>query len=233
MLRILMRYFPICLDLKDKSCLLVGAGQVGRRKLQRLLQAGPRSILVLDPALQPGMLPEAGPETELILENRPYQPQDLQGMFLVLACTTDPGLNKQISAQCRERNILCNSANQPEESGFIIPALHTAGDLQITVSTTGKSPALAASIKNRLAEEYGPEYGFWLQILGRIRLRVQEQGWPHRENAALFRSLLDPELLQALRNKDKGELQDILRRKLPTQLMPCLGEFTHGIFSDI
>ncbi|MGM0424719.1 MAG: precorrin-2 dehydrogenase/sirohydrochlorin ferrochelatase family protein [Thermodesulfobacteriota bacterium] len=224
-----MQYFPVFLDLRGKSCLVAGAGQVGRRKISRLLQAGPARITVLDPGLDPDLLPEPGQESKLILLQREFCPEDLQGVFLVFACTGDAGTNSYICGLCQERDILCNSANQAQESGFILPAMHSAGDLQIAVSTSGKSPALAAQIKKEVGRAYGWEYALWLRLLGRIRSRLLQVQGHCPDNREIFRSLLDQGILQALQNRDETSLQAILHSKLPRELRPWLGEFTDGL----
>jgi precorrin-2 dehydrogenase/sirohydrochlorin ferrochelatase len=224
-----MQYFPVFLDLQGKSCLVIGAGQVGRRKVGRLLQAEPARITVLDPALDAALFPKQEAKSELILLQRKFCPEDLQGVFLAFACTGDAGTNAYICGLCQERAILCNSVHQAQESGFILPALHSVGDLQIAVSTSGKSPALAAQIKQHLGREYGWEYAVWLRLLGRIRIRLLQLQDHCAENKDIFRSLLDQSLLNALRNRDQGSLQQILQGKLPQELRPWLGEFTDGL----
>ncbi len=217
------------MDLRGKSCLVAGAGQVGRRKVSRLLQAEPARITILDPALEAGQMPEPGQQSELILLQRKFYPEDLEGVFLVFACTGDVETNFRISELCREKGVLCNSANQAQESGFILPALHAAGDLQIAVSTSGKSPALAAKIKQELGREYGFEYALWLKLLGRIRSRLLQLESPSLENREIFRSLLEQRVLHALQKRDKNSLQEILSNKLPCELRPWVGEFTDGL----
>ncbi|MFP4629390.1 MAG: bifunctional precorrin-2 dehydrogenase/sirohydrochlorin ferrochelatase [Desulfohalobiaceae bacterium] len=225
-----MQYYPVFLDLRGKSCLVAGAGQVGRRKVSRLLQAEPARITVLDPVLDPGHMPDPGHRSELVLLHKEFDPGDLQGMFLVFACTGDPETNSRISELCQERGILCNSANQARESGFILPSLHTAGDLQIAVSTSGKSPALAAKIRDSLSREYGPEYAWWLELLGRIRDRLLQLQGSSQENRDIFRSLMDERILQALQDRDRQALLAIMQARLPRELRPWLGEFTDGLF---
>lgn len=203
---------------------------MGMRKINRLLQAAPSKIMVLDPMLKTENFPAPREQTELILLKRRFEPGDLKDIFLVMACTGDALCNANISALCREKGILCNSVNQPEKSGFILPALHTAGNLQIAVSTTGKSPALAAYIKDQLAREYGSEYELWLEILGRIRTRLLELERAPRENKQVLRSFLDQDILRSIRDKDRSGLEELLRSKLPTELQTRLQEFTNGLF---
>ncbi len=122
-----MRYYPIFVNLARKKCLVVGAGQVGRRKIATLASCGAAEILVLD-------LSPLGPESAAILEHpcvrferRAFAPADLDDRFLVIASTSDEDTNWRISRLCEQRGIPCNIVAQPEKCSFIVPALFTPG----------------------------------------------------------------------------------------------------------
>lgn len=104
---------------------MVGAGQVGRRKIASLADAGAERVLVVD-------VNPAGPELAELLSRpnlehacRPFRESDLDGVFLVIASTSDETLNWRISALCAERGVLCNIVDQPEKCSFIVPAVFT------------------------------------------------------------------------------------------------------------
>ena len=69
----------------------------------------------------------------------------------------------------RQRNLLCNIADQPALCNFILPAIVDRGDLVITVSTSGKSPAFAKTLRRRLEAQFGEEYAPFLALMGKIR----------------------------------------------------------------
>ena len=213
-----MHYFPVSIDLRNRKCLVAGAGEVGLRKIQRLIDAEPAEILVVEP------LPDQGLETmeettgNLRLARRPFRPEDLEDRFLVIASTGDPGVNREISRQCRKKNILCNIVDQPELCSFILPALFRRGDLSLAVSTDGASPALARRVRERLEDCFGPEYASLTRLLRRLRPMILELGLEGERNKAVFRSLCRDDVLQALQEEDRDLLRRLLQSRLPGQL---------------
>jgi len=118
-----MRYYPLYVNLRGKRCLVVGAGQVGRRKIATLAACGPDEVLVLDRDPPAAVVEELAARPEVVFERRGFAPADLDGRFLVIAATDDEALNWAISRECAARGILCNIVDQPEKCSFIVPAL--------------------------------------------------------------------------------------------------------------
>ncbi|MCF8107291.1 MAG: bifunctional precorrin-2 dehydrogenase/sirohydrochlorin ferrochelatase [Desulfohalobiaceae bacterium] len=224
-----MRYFPAFLDLTGKRCLVAGAGEVGRRKITRLLDCGPEEVLVVDPRPPKDMVRDLKDRSGLRFEHRFFQPGDIQGRFLVIASTGQPETNILISRLCRENSILCNIVDQPEYCSFIVPALLNRGDLNIAVSTGGSSPALAGKIKNRLSKCYGPEYETWLALLRKIRPLVLTLGLSQAENKKIFHSLTEDEILQRIQTRDRQDLLSSLRQRLPQAVHAQLGDVLHDL----
>jgi precorrin-2 dehydrogenase/sirohydrochlorin ferrochelatase len=227
-----MRYFPVFLDLRGKECLVAGAGEVGRRKIDRLRACGASRVLVVDPSPPADLGGDEEPDAVLAVAARQFEERDLQGKFLVIASTGDQTVNARISELCRERGILCNIVDQPEYCSFIVPAVVQRGDLGIAVSTSGASPALAARIKKRLDREFGEEYGLWLALLRRLRPVILELGLGARANRELFRSLTEEALLEAIAQGDSQRLLGLLRSRLPQELHPRLKDVVDGLFES-
>jgi siroheme synthase-like protein len=82
-------------------------------------------------------------------------------------------------------------------------------ELVVTVSTSGKAPALAARIRDYLGEILGEQYGQVLKRLGTTRERLKAQ-YPDfaRRREAWYR-LLDTEVMPQLR---RGELPSLEAR---------------------
>ncbi|PYV56224.1 MAG: siroheme synthase, partial [Acidobacteria bacterium] len=98
-----------------------------------------------------------------------FQRSDLENMFLVIAATSSRDVNRQVFEEAQSRNILCNAVDDPEYCDFYYPAVVRRGDLQIAISTAGHSPALAQRLRRQFENDFGSEYGDWLQHLGSIR----------------------------------------------------------------
>ena len=157
-----MRYYPINLDIKGRRCLVVGGGAVGTRKVHTLLQCG-ADVTVISPQAtnELSVLAEAG---DIAMQKREYSSTDLEGIFLVIGATDDETLNRQVSADAQSRNLLCNIADRPAVCNFILPSIVHRGDLVITVSTSGKSPALAKKLRKALERQFGIEYADLLNL---------------------------------------------------------------------
>jgi precorrin-2 dehydrogenase/sirohydrochlorin ferrochelatase len=218
-----MRYFPVSLDLRDRKCLVAGAGEVGLRKIRRLLEAAPRDILVVEPNPDAELVALSGNREALRIEERGFQPGDLDDRFLVIASTGDYGVNENISRLCRERNILCNIVDRPELCSFIVPALFRRGDLSFAVSTGGASPALARRAKKRLQDCFGPEYATLTRLLGGLRPMILELALDGETNKAIFHSLCEDEILESLQEGRREDLERMVRSRLPTQLHSEIG----------
>jgi precorrin-2 dehydrogenase/sirohydrochlorin ferrochelatase len=166
------------LKLTGRHCLVVGAGDVAEGKIAGLLDAQ-AAVRVVAPEATPQVQSWAA-AGQLEWLARPCEPTDLDGMFLVVAATSSPEFHEQIYAEAHHRGVLCNVVDVPELCDFYYPAVAHRGALQIAVSTSGQSPALAQRLRKELEEQFGPEYEAWLQQLG-------------EERAKLFAAAMDPE----------------------------------------
>lgn len=185
--------FPINVSLRGRLVLMVGAGRVGRRKLEKLLRAGAR-VRLAEPRPDQSVLnlAKAG---QLELEPD-YRPELLDGANLVFAATSDPALNRAVAEAARARGIWVNVADAPELSDFVLPAVVARGEFNIAVATGGGSPALAARVAARLREIFGPEYGLLAEIMAGLRPGILASGLPIEAREKLFRKMADSEELR-------------------------------------
>jgi siroheme synthase-like protein len=112
----------------------------------------------------------------ILVLQRVYDHGDLEGAFMVLAATSDSEINRKVAEEAREREILVNVVDDPEQSAFIAPSYLRRGALTIAVSTAGKSPALARKIRTRLEKVFGDEYASLALVIGEIRTELRKQG---------------------------------------------------------
>ncbi len=207
-----MRYFPAFLDLHEKRCIIVGAGQVAERKVRVLLRAG-ASVDVIGPKLSSGL---SLLKEKRKIRHRPrlYRSGDLGGAFFVIAATDNRAINERIAREAEKKNILVNVVDDPALCNFIVPSWVERGDLLIALSTSGKSPALARSLRQRLQREIGPEYAFLLKLLGEVRRKILPLGWGQKRNQAIFRWLVGQKFQTLIQEKNFDELDRRLRKKL-------------------
>jgi precorrin-2 dehydrogenase/sirohydrochlorin ferrochelatase len=162
--------FPIFLKLQGRPCLVVGAGKIAEPKITSLLQAG-GSVVVVAPLASPVIATLARQGT-LVLVEREFLPSDLDGKFLVIAATDRQPVNHAVAEAARAAAILCNSVDDPPDCDFFYPSVVRRGDLQIAISTAGKSPALAQRLRQEIDTLLPPDTGPWLDRLGETRLRI-------------------------------------------------------------
>jgi len=205
-----MRYYPIGLDISGRRCLVIGGGEVGERKAQRLLECGARVSVVgrdLTPAL--ARLRKKG-----AIDHIPgdYEQRLLKGAFLVIGATDDRTVNERIFRDARKRGVLTNIVDDPDRCDFILPALCRQGELVITVATGGKSPALAKRLRQDLEERYGPEYEVLLKIMGEIRGRIIDRGEGSDENRKIFEAIVDSDILDRIRKADWKKVTAMVKK---------------------
>lgn len=228
-----MRYYPLFLDLRGKRCLVVGAGRVGRRKIAGLLDCEPAEVLMLDPG-------EPAAEVRALLahpaaryERRAFAADDAAGRHLAFAATPARAVNAFVAACCRERGVLCNVADAPDESDFLVPARVDSGPLSLAVSTGGTSPALARALREDLEKWLGRHYFRLVYVLEKLRPAVLALRLGCDADAELFRALCAPSmrdrLTEALNDSDFGRAGALLREVLPPALHPILAELLHEL----
>ena len=190
-----LRLFPMFLKLGGRPCLVVGAGTVAESKIASLIEAHAR-VLVVAPDATPGVRSWAQ-ENRMEWQQRGFQPGDLDGMFMVVAATSSTELHKQIFQEARRRGVLCNIVDVPELCDFYYPAVVQRGALQIAVSTSGQSPALAQRLRIELEEQFGPEYEAWLAHLSEARDKLLTRELDPEERKRLLHSLASQEAFEA------------------------------------
>lgn len=165
-----MAYYPINLDIEGRRCLVVGGGKVAHRKASILLSFG-ASVVVASPEIN-SPLSELVHRGEIQHLSEEYNSSHLEGVFLVYGATGDEATNRRVAREAQERGILVNIVDAPELCTFIVPSVVRRGDLTISISTGGNSPALARSLREKLEEQYGSELQELTRFLGEIRRQV-------------------------------------------------------------
>jgi precorrin-2 dehydrogenase / sirohydrochlorin ferrochelatase len=165
------KLFPMFLKLSGRPCVVVGAGAIAESKIASLLEAEAKLTVVA---------PEVTEQVRAWAESkalkwraRVFAAEDLHGMFLVVAATSSAALHEQIFQEATRRAILCNIVDVPPLCDFYYPAVVQRGALQIAISTSGRSPALAQRLRKQLEEQFGPEYEAWIEELGKKRDGLQ------------------------------------------------------------
>jgi siroheme synthase-like protein len=141
-----LKHYPIFLDLRGRSVLVVGAGKVALRKTRTLVEAGARVTVV-------------APEWEAEFEDLPvrllrrhFRATDLAGAMLVFAATDDRLVNHRVGVAAKGKGVFANIADSADECDFVVPARLQRGPVQVAVSSGGENPRLSAEMRRKLEE---------------------------------------------------------------------------------
>jgi precorrin-2 dehydrogenase/sirohydrochlorin ferrochelatase len=183
------------LKLAGRQCLVVGAGKVGEPKVSGLLETGALiRVVALDasPAVR-----DWAREGKIELELRAFTPDDLDGAFLAVVATNSRSLNERVYHEAQRRRVLCNVVDVPDLCDFFYPSVVRRGDLQIAISTSGQSPALAQKIRQQLEKQFGPAYAAWVAELGETRKLILASDLDKDRKLDLLHSLASREAFEA------------------------------------
>lgn len=205
--------YPVVLRISGRLCVVVGGGEVARRKVSGLLAAGAR-VRVIAPHLHP----ELQENTAIESICRPFLPKDLAGAFLVFAATNDGPVNAEVAAAARQQGALVNIADDPEGSDLHLPAILQRGALTVAVSSGGGSPAFAAQLRDHLAAELGPEWQSFCAIASALRQKRLTGGGASAYNRAVISDLFAADLPRLLARQDEAAINCLLARVTGVEL---------------
>jgi len=166
-------FYPLFLDLRGRSVLVVGGGTIAGRKVEALLDAG-AAVTLVAPDVTSSLMHLADSNT-IQLRLRKFIEADLDGMVLVISATDDRAAQEQIAGAARARNILINTVDIPDLCDFIVPAIVRKGDLAVAISTSGKSPTLAAALRTKLESVITEDAARAVRVLGEVREEVHSR----------------------------------------------------------
>lgn len=192
-----MSYYPVNLQINNRSCIVVGGGSVAERKVIALLTAG-ACVTVLSPEVTQ-KLTELIQTKKIIHVARDYAEGDVAGFFIVICGTNNSGVNKLVAEEASKAGALVNVADAPQLGNFNVPSQIAHGDLLITISTGGKSPALARRLGAELAQRYGPEYGTYLDLVAEARTKMKKNMQSSQERESFWRQTIDSEVINLLK----------------------------------
>ena len=161
---------PLAFELRDRRVLVLGAGRIGASKTRLLLEAGAQVSVIAEHQL---VEPPAGVTS---FAKRRYQPGDLAGYMLVVSATGDPATNDLVVKEARSRGIWINVVDDPGRSDFFFTAVYRSGDVIVSVSTQGASPALAQEVRNQIRDTLPLGLGEVAQALRDERDRLHKLG---------------------------------------------------------
>lgn len=204
-------YLPIMLKLEQKKVVIVGGGNVAMQKVTALLDMQ-ALITVVSPVLHEKMIPFVQ-QAQIIWLEKSFEPNDIEGAFLIFAATNDVKVNEAVEAAKKEGQLL-NRADNQRVSDYITPASIRRGPLVLSVSTSGASPALARKIKEGLAEQFDEVYEEYVTFLQQARLLICATLEKGERRSSVLKELLHPQYLQWTREGQFANRELALRQLL-------------------
>src|SRR6267378_5057214 len=212
-----MRFYPVFLNLRGRRAVVIGGGAVAEQKVLGLLGAGAH-VTVVSPETTP-RLEQLAATGGIDLRRRPYRSGDLVGAWLAIAGTDDRGANAAVWAEAEREGVLLNAVDDLDHCSFIAPAIHREGDITVAVSTSGKSPALAARLRRRVARLVGPAEARLCDLLGELRPELAARVPDARARTALWYRIVDSDVIEFVRRGDdegaQRRIDDLLDEALP------------------
>lgn len=178
--------YPLYLDIAGRRVVVIGGGTVAERKVAGLLPCGPR-VDVVAPRVTSSLerLAQTG---ELVWTRRAFEPEDLDGSVLAFCAVGESATTSLVRRAAIERGVPLNVVDEPDLCDFIVPSVVRRGPVQCAISTSGRAPGVAASMRRDLEERYPDSWGDYVLLVGRARDLVKAW-YPH--DAGLRRSLVE------------------------------------------
>lgn len=199
--------YPVNLVVRDRRCVVVGAGRIAARKIEALLAAGARVHVVA---------PNLGDEVRawrddarLTVDERAFEAADLDGAWLATTATGDPAVDGVVFAAGEARGVWVNSADDPANCSFTLMSVVRQGDLVVAIGTNGRSPALATYLRDHVRTEMGAEWAALLELLSEAREQMRSEG--RSSETADWRKALDSGILDLVREGREHEAKELLR----------------------
>jgi uroporphyrin-III C-methyltransferase/precorrin-2 dehydrogenase/sirohydrochlorin ferrochelatase len=214
-----MDYLPIFADVRNKLCLVVGAGEVGMRKSGVLLQAGAH-VRVVAPQIDPVLAVQKN--VEIVVAR--FEPHHLDGVTLVIAATNDRGVNRQVSEAARARNIPVNVVDDPELCSFIMPAILDRSPLMVAFSSGGASPVLTRLMRGKLETMIPQNYSRLAAFAERFRELVKQRVTNPSKRRIFWENALEGVIAEKVLTGDEDSADKMMRKMLADEDNIQLGE---------
>jgi precorrin-2 dehydrogenase / sirohydrochlorin ferrochelatase len=199
--------YAAVLDLTDRPVLIVGGGSIAAHKALGLVAAGARVTVVAPEAVS-----DLRENPHIDWHERSYQRGEVASYRLAITATDDAATNAQVAKDGDAANVFVNSADDAANCTFILPAVARRGDLQLMVSTNGRSPALARWFRGRLEAELTDIHLDLLDLMSEVRQETKARG--DAPGSGIWDQAVDDRLLQLLGQGHHEQARDHLRAAL-------------------
>jgi precorrin-2 dehydrogenase/sirohydrochlorin ferrochelatase len=205
-------FYPAFIDLENRTVLVVGGGVVAERKVEMLLETG-ALVTVVSPQITE-QLDAYSKSNRITVRHRGFIPSDVDGASLVISATDDPTTQTEVASIAESKNILVNTVDKPELCSFIVPAILRRGDITIAISTSGKSPSLAAELRARLDRVLTDEFARTAKVLGAVRQEVHRHFAGSDDRKRVFDSIIGSGIIEWIAGCDDAAALERVRQMI-------------------
>jgi precorrin-2 dehydrogenase/sirohydrochlorin ferrochelatase len=205
-------FYPAFIDLQNRLVLVVGGGIVAERKVETLLETGAQ-VTVVSPQITE-QLDAYSQSNRITVRQRRFIPSDVDGVSLVISATDDPTTQTEVAAIAASKNILVNTVDKPELCSFIVPAILRRGDITIAISTSGRSPSLAAELRARLDRVLTDEFARTAKVLGAVRQEVHRNFAGSDDRKRVFDSIIGSGIIEWIAGYDDAAALERVRQMI-------------------
>ena len=197
-----MNRFPLCINLEDKRFLIVGYGRIAKRKLKAISEFTSNiKIITKDPTEE-----ELGKGIEIV--NKCFDEKDLEGVDFVITATGSREQDEVVVTSCKTKGIPVNAADDREECDFFLPGIIKRGDLVVSVSTSGKSPAYSRHLREQIEDVIPDNIEKVLDILGELRKTLPSKVEPQVERSKIYNYVMSK--LLSMDDLDEANVDKII-----------------------
>ncbi len=189
-----MKMFPIYLrQLDERKTVLIGGNREAEKKTEQLLDRN-ADVTIISSLLTYKMQHWVN-ENRFTWIPREYQQGDLEGAFMAIVADYTGDINEQVYEEAKKRDILVNVMDDIPHANFSFGSIVKRGPLTISVSTGGAAPALAVRLRQQFEEEFGPEYGEFLEFMQKLRKPMATHHPDFDIRRKLWYKIIDSEVL--------------------------------------
>ena len=207
-----MSLLPLFIDIKNKTCLVVGGGKIATRKIKMLRKAEANITIIATHLCDE--LSELSNKHSLIWHEREFFDSDINNQSLIIAATNDSSLNERISNLAKQNNILVNVANDFKQGDVILPSIIDRDPIQIAVTTGGASPVLARLLRRNLERCTPSAYGSLASLVEKYREKATQTIINEDSRRRFWEEVLQGPIAEMVLTGKKSTAEEILQRKL-------------------
>ena len=211
-----MQNTKLLIDLKldGKTIIVVGGGSESFRKTQNFVDSGAK-IWVISKAFSSGIQKLAEAKKVSLVKTEIQNAQAFVNSLnpkpdIFLAVTDDSKLNLELVKAAKSAGSMVYAVDNPALSDFILPAVACVGDVKVAVSTSGKSPAVAKALRERIERMITPEDLLEIQLQAYVRGFLKDQVSDPKDRSEMLNAILNNDnIKQVLKEGKLREAQEI------------------------